>query len=213
MKKKPLRKRLTDLSVSRMKPPESRLDVWDVHLPNFGVRLMPSGVKTWVVGIRKPGGAHSRISIGKPGQMSLADARKKARELLAEPGKLAERERQKLDTVAAVTALYIQRHQKPRNRSWQRVERTLERELKPWAQRPLASITRRDVIALLDDVADRAPYAANRVRAYMRHLFAWALERDIVQASPVAAVKPPAKEVSRDRVFDARGAGQRLAGL
>ena len=43
---------------------------------------------------------------------------------------------------------------------------------------------------------------ANRVLALVRKLFGWAVERDIVDASPVDGVKRPAKETGRDRVLD-----------
>jgi integrase len=134
--------------------------------------------------------------------MSLVDARAKARELMADPAALEPQEQGLPDTVADVIALFIERYQKPRNRAWREVERILTRELAPWRDRPIQTITRRDVIELLDRIADRAPYMANRTLAHTRKLFAWAMERDIVDASPVAAVKAPARETSRDRVLE-----------
>ena len=32
-------------------------------------------------------------------------------------------------------------------------------------------------------------------------MFSWAMQRGIVEASPVAAVRPPGREVARDRVL------------
>jgi integrase len=78
----------------------------------------------------------------------------------------------------------------------------LLRELAPWLDRPIRDITRRDVIELLDRTADRAPIRANRVLAWTRRLFGWALERDIVNASPVAGIRAPTREVARDRVLE-----------
>ena len=102
-----------------------------------------------------------------------------------------------------MVALFIERWQKPRNRSWQEVERILTRELAHWAERPIQTITRRDLIELMDSITDRgAPYMANRTLAHVRKLFAWAMEREIVTASPVVGVGAPAREVSRDRVLD-----------
>ncbi|MDJ0639733.1 MAG: site-specific integrase [Paracoccaceae bacterium] len=42
---------------------------------------------------------------------------------------------------------------------------------------------------------------ANRVRAYLSGFFNWCIERGVIEVSPPAGVKPPAKEVSRDRVL------------
>ena len=66
----------------------------------------------------------------------------------------------------------------------------------------LKDITRRDVLDLLDGlVAGGRPIAANRVLTSVRKLFNWAIERDILGASPCAGVKPPTPEQSRDRVL------------
>ena len=39
------------------------------------------------------------------------------------------------------------------------------------------------------------------MHAYLHRMFGWALERDIIAANPIAAVKRPGKETSRDRVL------------
>jgi Arm DNA-binding domain len=198
-----MKTKLTELSVARIKPPKSgQLEVWDSTLPAFGLRVTSAGARSYVVALRKPGAKHpSRIKIGEPGSMALADARTKARELMADPSGLEPQEQAEPDTVAAVIAEFITRDQKPRNRHWREVEGILKRELAPWLERPIQSITRRDVIERLDAIADRAPVRANRVLAWTRRLFGWALERDIITASPVAGIRAPTREVARDRVL------------
>jgi integrase len=193
--------RLTDRSVTTIRPPASgRIEVWDKVLPAFGLRITASGSRSYVVSVRKPGAKGTvRIKVGVPGEpplgMSLAAARAKARELMADPSA------RKPEPTSAVVALFVERYQKPRNRAWREVERILNRELKPWADRPIQKIVKRDVVELLDVTAKRAPYTANRLLAHLRKLFAWAMERDIIGASPVAGVQAPAREVSRDRVL------------
>jgi integrase len=156
-----------------------------------------------VVAIRKSGARHpSRIKVGEPGRMALADARTKARELMANPSAPEPQEQAEPDAVASVIEQFITRDQKPRNRHWHEVERILKRELAPWLDRPIQSITRRDVLDRLDAIADRAPVRANRVLAWTRRLFGWALERDIISASPVAGIRAPTREVARDRVLE-----------
>jgi integrase len=199
-----MKTKLTELSVARIKPPKSgRLEVWDSTLPAFGLRVTSAGARSYAVALRKPGAKHpSRIKIGEPGSMALADAHTKARELMADPSGLEPQEQAEPDTVAAVIAEFITRDQKPRNRHWREVEGILKRELAPWLERPIQSITRRDVIERLDAIADRAPVRANRVLAWTRRLFGWALERDIITASPVAGIRAPTREVARDRVLE-----------
>lgn len=87
-----------------------------------------------------------------------------------------------------------------------------------WRNRDLASITRRDVIALLDAVAAGeapegakaaktakrpagGPVAANRVLAALRAMFGLALRRGLVDVNPCTAVEQPGGETRRDRTL------------
>jgi integrase len=108
------------------------------------------------------------------------------------------------ETVEHVARLFIDRHAKPRLRTWQEIEWRLNREVLPkWGRRPISSITRRDVIELLDAIVDRGvPVTANRTLTVVRKMFSWAIERSLIETSPFDHVKPPAAEVSRDRVLD-----------
>ncbi len=73
-----------------------------------------------------------------------------------------------------------------------------------WRDRELRSITRRDIIELLDAIADEGkPVAANRVLAAIRKLFNWSLQRGIIDSSPVARIEAPSAETERDRVLSA----------
>jgi integrase len=73
-----------------------------------------------------------------------------------------------------------------------------------WGKRKAKSITRRDVILLLDGIVERgSPIAANRTLAVVRKMFNFAISRDIVDATPVAMVRAPAKENQRDRILSA----------
>src|SRR6266436_3650861 len=73
--------------------------------------------------------------------------------------------------------------------------------LQLWNGRKVQDITKRDVIALLDTVRDRAPVMANRNLAAVRKLFNWCLARDVIQISPCTLIEPPAPERSRDRIL------------
>ena len=70
------------------------------------------------------------------------------------------------------------------------------------ARRPIGSIARRDVIALIDKkIASGAEVQANRVLARLKTLFGWAVEKDRITANPCDGLKPPTKERARDRVL------------
>jgi integrase len=168
------------------------------------VRISATGRRSWIVAIRKPGERHpSRVKLGEHPLVSLSEARERARAMLQDPGGILEQRKQaKSHTVGTVIEQFIERHHKPRNRRWYDVRLILLRELADWQHRPIRDITRRDVLDVLDGAVDRgSPYAANRLLAYTRTMFGWALERGIVDASPVANVRAPHKERSRDRVL------------
>jgi integrase len=179
----------------------------------FGIRVSPGGGKAWVW-LYHCDRRSRRMTLGNYPTMALADARIKlaeARKLLAkgtDPGESEVRQRQAeriAETVEELAEAYLEKWARPRKRSAAEDERQLRKDVLPaWRRRKAKDITRRDVIALLDVIVDRgSPIAANRTLAVIRRMFAWALSRDIVPASPCVAVKAPAKENRRDRVLSA----------
>src|SRR4051812_23566664 len=73
---------LTDTSVRALKPADRQVTYWDTNLPNFGVRVGKGNRKTFValIGSR----ARKREGLGTYPEMSLADARRAARERFSE---------------------------------------------------------------------------------------------------------------------------------
>jgi integrase len=88
-------------------------------------------------------------------------------------------------------------------KSGETVKRELNRHVVAvWGERDIHDIAKRDVIDLLDGIADSGRVVtANRVRAYLNKFLSWCVERDIIDQSPAMGVKPVAKEKSRDRVL------------
>jgi len=205
--------KLTQAAVERLAPPKTgRVEFFDAHLPGFGLRVSDSGRKSWVVLYRV--GTPPRLRRFTIGTLAthpkVDEARDRAREILQEVARGVDpAETQKAaperpaDTVRTVAKQFIERYAKPKNRSWAETEKTLARHVVArWGDREATSISRRDVLELLDDLVDRGnPIAANRVLAAIRKMFGWAVERDILPASPVINVKAPGKEVERERVL------------
>ena len=54
---------------------------WDSSLPSFGLRIYPSGKKSFVLFYRHNGRAHM-VVVGKYGVFTIDQARKKAKEML-----------------------------------------------------------------------------------------------------------------------------------
>ena len=204
--------KLTDLAVANVKPPASgRIEIWDAMLPGFGLRISEKGSKSWVVlyHVRGRATGKRRLTLGRYPIISLAKARERARhvfEAASEGIDSAEAQspaREPAPSFEKVAEQFIRRYAKPKNRGWHRQEVDLAREFTPyWGKRPIDTITRRDVLDALDRISDRvSPLRANRQLALIRKLFNWCLERGLLETSPAANVKPPGREVSRDRVL------------
>jgi integrase len=125
------------------------------------------------------------------------------------------------DTFAEVAQLYLDRSAKRRKKSWAEDERKIRRDMVPvLGRRKLRDIRRRDVIALVESIAEGggpgrrnpgrpAPVAANRVLALVSRIFSFALERELVESNPAYRLRKPAKEAARERVL----AEQEIAAL
>ena len=198
---------LTARAVEATKPdPKKRREVPDGGLPGLYLVVQISGSKGWAVRYRH-NGKPRKLTLGKYPLLSLAEARDKARDVLAAAGAgddpaAEKRTRRGADTVEALVADFMARYGS-KKKSGAETQRIFERDVLPvWGDRKAEDITRRDVIDLLDRIVDRgAPYMANRVLAAIRKLYSWAVSRDRLQGSPCAGVKPPMAERARDRIL------------
>jgi integrase len=204
--------KLTDFAVARAKPPASgRIEIWDAMLPGFGLRISEKGTKSWVVmyRVRRNSAGLRRATLGRYPVLSLAKARERARRIFEaafdgiDPAEAQPLAREQAPTFEKVAEQFIGRYAKPKNRGWKRQQADLAREFTPvWGKKPIDTINRRDLLDVLDRISDRSsPLRANRHLALIRKLFNWCLERGILETSPAANIKPPGREVSRDRVL------------
>src|SRR5206468_108434 len=94
-----------------------------------------------------------------------------------------------------VARRFVERYAKTNTResSWRETERLLEKEVIPkWKGRAIDSITRSDVVELLDEIVDSdRPIMANRTLAVIRKLFNWSVGRGSLERSPCDKVKAP----------------------
>lgn len=83
-----------------------------------------------------------------------------------------------------------------------------------WRGRAAASISQRDVVALLEEVVDRgAGVYANRILSALRRLFRWGVAKALVLRNPASEVAKPVRERSRERVLSDDELGALLLGL
>ena len=112
-----------------------------------------------------------------------------------------EEARRRADTFGACFEAFAEDHLSTL-RTGKVVKATVVRRVYPvWKDRPISAIKRADVNELLRSVRKEAPIGANRLLAYLKKFFAWAVDEDLIEASPAAAIKKTAKENKRDRVL------------
>jgi len=79
--------RLTKRALDAISPVNRPTIIYDTELNGFGVRVMPSGSKAWIVEFRPNGGgrkvATKRITLGRTTTLNADEARKAARDILA----------------------------------------------------------------------------------------------------------------------------------
>ncbi len=203
--------KLTDRTIRVLKPKTERYEVWEDGRTGLGVRVSSAGRKSWIYMYRFDGKPR-RMTLGTYPAVSLASAHvkhaqaKEALEKGSDPGTLhVERRRaeRNAETVQNLADEYLEKWARPRKRSAGEDERMLNKDVLPtWGKRKAKSITRRDVILLLDGIVERgSPIQANRTLAVIRKMFNFAISRDIIDATPVAMVKAPSKENQVDRVL------------
>jgi integrase len=214
---------LTDKAIRALKPATQgqRYIIGDALVPGLGVRVTDSGHKTYVLGARFPGSVHfKRREVGEVGAITLAAARDKARAWISNI-KLG-RDPRELERAAATAAMlsaantfasvaeeFIARHVKGKRKA-KTVEREIRSELIPaLGPRPISEITRRDIVQLVEAIADRGRTAAHarNVYGHIKTLFNWAIARDIygLETSPCDRVRPKAlfgEKRVRTRVLD-----------
>jgi integrase len=210
-------KKLTAQAVARLRyeGPGDYDDVRDVVTRGLYLRIFKSGEKRWVLRYKIAG--EVRVpTIGDAVEVSLADARAKAsawravRRAGRDPA-LEERhkraEERRLPTVAVFAAEYIERYAKPNKRSWREDERLIRHDVLPAiGDLRIDAVTRRDIVTMLDAIRDRgADVAANRALAVTRRMFAFAVERGVIEASPIVGFRatretPRARTLNDDEV-------------
>lgn len=152
---------------------------WDTLLPGFGIRVYPSGRKTFF--LRYYVGRRERYySIGAFGPLTVEQARDLARVCQADviKGSDPAKERKKsraAKTVAELCEEYLVRHA-CKKRSGDGDRQKINKYLLPnWGTRTVASIEQADVQALHDKVSADYPIAANRLLALIRKMFNFAI--------------------------------------
>jgi len=209
MKKQRASLKFTDADVRNMKTDKRLQD--NLEGDGFGVRVYNSGTKIFYHAYTFDG-KRRFLNLGEYPIVSLADARKRynASKKKIDDGidpllekDAAKAERKRTPFVSDFVDEFINVYAKEHNRGWKEIERALKSEIVPrWGKRKLTDIKRRDLILVLDEIKERgAPVMANRVLAYTRKMFSWAIDRAVLEIHPFLMMKRPNKEETRERVL------------
>lgn len=174
-------KKLTEAWVKSLPEPEVDAIHWDTELRGFGLRVRPSGRRSWVVQYRTQRGVHRKTTLGTWPVVDAAEARRKAKALL---GALAdgrdpvgeEALLQQKPTIADLAERYKVEHAQVKNKpsTAAEVDRVLKKQIVPaWGNLPVDAVTSDDV-ARLHHKLRQTPRGANHAIAVASKMFSLA---------------------------------------
>lgn len=200
-----LTKRLIDAQIY-VGTGDSKHIIWDSELTGLGLRVYPSGKKSFVLSYRQHGRKRLYV-LGKYGVYTADEARGLAIDHLAEIGHGEDpveekRKLAKAQTMEELYTVYLERYAKTHKKTWSEDERRINNHLLPtWKHHLITSITRHDIASLHNKIGLKHPYEANRTLALISKIFELASEWGIVdesKANPASRIKK-FKEEKRDR--------------
>lgn len=185
---------LTDRAILNLKPQEKHVFVADGD--GLYLRVHPTGAKSFLLRTRV-GGRAKWTTIGSYPAMSLAEARRRVREIEAE----GEPSRMKVQACYDAWQAHVDKEYK----SPDQVRYRMARHFVPaFGTRAISEITRAELSEHLAAIAEQAPVQANRVLGDVKQMFTFAVARGWLENSPAHLLTKKAvggKERSRDRVL------------
>ncbi len=180
--------KLTKRVADAAKPADKDYFIWDDEMPGYGLRVLPSGKKSYMVQYRAKGRTR-RVTFGRYGKMTADEARVKARGLLSavdhgeDPAADIKGQRQAM-TVAEVSQRFLTEHVANRCKpvTEREYRRAIDLHIRPKiGTRRVTDIARSDIQMLHNDFRD-TPYQANRALSVLSKMFnlceAWGLRPD-----------------------------------
>lgn len=151
--------------------------VWDDDLAGFGVRIYPTGPKSFVMAYRADG-RQRFFTIGRVGELTVHEARTKAMEVLAsvrrgdDPSgdRIAYRE---VPTMTDLADRYMREHARPRKKASgvANDDRVWKKHVLPRLGKKVADVTRAEIFELHARIGETTPIQANRILALLSKAF------------------------------------------
>ena len=178
--------KLTNRLIEAAGPRDKPFELWDTEQRGLLLKVTPTGKRIFMVFYRAPDGTKRKPRLGVYGQITLAQAREAARQMLGEVARQkdpsAERQQQRrAPDMRTLCDRYLHdvaaQHSKPSYLKQQR--RMIETRIKPaLGAMKVAAVARSDILALHNGLKT-TPYEANRVLSLLsvifKHAELWAL--------------------------------------
>ena len=208
------RLKLTDAAIARLRPREREYAVWDSRVPGLGVRVRPTGGRSWVL-LLDAGGRTKRVSLGPVSARSVAETRREAlrRQADLQPEKAAAPAGAVPLFRDFVAGPWKETHFARYKPSGQRTARHyLRRQLLPaFGAKPLDRISPARVRHWFDRYSRTAPGGANRALDILNQIMNFATACGHIQSNPaqrIVANRRPAltRFLSREEIDRLHGA-------
>ncbi len=186
--------KLTKRVVDSAEPRESRYTIFDAgegSVKGFGLRVFPSGSKSWVFEYRAGDGgrraAKKRVTIGSASDFTADQARRladnfRSRAKTGEDPQAEKAQRRKAMTVAELAAVFLSDHveAKRKGRTHQHYKDVLTRIVIPEIGPAKANTVTRSDIARIHLGWKHTPFQANRMLAIVASMYGFAARRGLV---------------------------------
>jgi integrase len=207
--------KFTLANLAELKPAEKEYFVWSADLPGFGVRVLPSGKRSWLVQFRIGDGRSIRKTIGSTRVVPLTMATERAQQLLAHAKvhgvDLAAQERadalarlkRRDSRLGSIVGAYLAEPETRAKRSFGEIERYLQSVWRDAHGLDAEEMSRHDLVPLLREIAtERGSTSANRAKASLSAMFVWAIRHGLLRRdnSPTAFL-PTWDEKPRERAL------------
>ncbi len=183
--------RLTDAAVERLRPHKVEYTVWDTSVAGFGVRVRPSGHRSYVWQVFR-NGRPARTTIGSVALKSIDEARRECLALMLEERSGG----RKTDAAVPLFSAFctgpwkeaVLDHCTPRRRA--RLARELERQLLPsFGSLRLDHIGTRHVETWFHAYSQTAPGGANPVLQTLRRIMKLAVAHGHISSDPTRSIR------------------------
>lgn len=206
----------TDKYILNLKPRDKKY--YDTEAMRFVIRVMPSGVKTFLY-IYTINGKRQELNLGNYPYTKISEAREKHQDAFKLVSKgIDPKEHNKAiqdaidsaedDTFGYFAKLYLTHKQSSfRSNSWFKTVRgVLNYDLLPeWKDRDIKTIRRKEVIDLLNKVGQRSKGQVNNVKKAASGVFDYALQREVIESNPAKDLNkavPALKQLQRERALN-----------